>query len=57
MADRTSQRVAWTVVAQERPIMEAGMENLTQDSAPALIHFADGQTQQSLMVRVPEPKQ
>ena len=57
MADKQSQRVAWTVADQERPIMETGLENLTQDSAPALIHFADGQTQQWLMVRIPEPKQ
>jgi hypothetical protein len=35
--------------------METGLSNLTQDTAPALIHFADGQTQQWLMVRLPEP--
>jgi hypothetical protein len=57
MADKNSQRVAWGVVDQERPIMETGLSNLTQDSSPALIHFADGQTQQWLMVRIPEPKQ
>jgi hypothetical protein len=56
MADQKSQRVAWVVSGQERPIMETGISNLTQDSAPALIHFADGQTQQWLMVRMPEPK-
>lgn len=57
MADQKSQRVAWGVVDQERPIMETGLSNLTKDSSPALIHFADGQTQQWLMVRIPEPKQ
>jgi len=57
MADKKSQRVAWGVVGQERPIMETGLSNLTQDASPALIHFADGQTQQWLMVRIPEPKQ
>jgi hypothetical protein len=56
MADKESQRVAWVVVDQERPIMETGLSNLTQDTSPALIHFADGQTQQWLMVRMPEPK-
>ena len=55
MADKKSQRVAWGVVDQERPIMETGLSNLTQDTSPALIHFADGQTQQWLMVRIPEP--
>jgi len=57
MADQKSQRVAWVVSGQQRPIMETGLSNLTQDSSPALIHFADGQTQQWLMVRIPEPKQ
>jgi hypothetical protein len=57
MADKNSQRVAWGVAGQKRPIMETGISNLTQDSSPALIHFADGQTQQWLLVRLPEPKQ
>jgi hypothetical protein len=57
MADKMSQRVAWAVVDQQRPIMETGLSNLTQDSSPALIHFEDGQSQQWLMIRIPEPKQ
>ena len=60
MADKKSQRVAWTIAGQQRPVMETGLANLTQDTSPALIHFADGQTQQILMVRLPEeapPKQ
>jgi hypothetical protein len=56
MADKKSQRVAWCVKDQKRPIMETGISNLTQDSSPALIHFADGQTQQWLLVRLEEPK-
>jgi hypothetical protein len=57
MADKKSQRVAWVIEGKKRPLMETGIANLTQDSSPALIHFADGQTQQWLMVRLPEPKQ
>jgi hypothetical protein len=57
MADKASQRVAWCVAGQQRPIVETGISNLTQDTAPVLVHFADGQTQQWLMVRLPEPKQ
>lgn len=57
MADKQSQRVAWGVAGQKRPIIETGLSNLTQDSAPALIHFADGQTQQWLLVHLEEPKQ
>jgi len=55
MADKASQRCAWTVAGQSRPIMETGISNLTQDTAPSLVHFADGQTQQWLMVRLEEP--
>ena len=54
MADKKSQRVAWTIARQQRPVMETGLANLTQDTSPALIHFADGQTQQVLMLRMPE---
>jgi hypothetical protein len=35
--------------------METGIQNLTNDEAPALLHFADGQTQQWLLVRLEEP--
>lgn len=55
-ADKGSQRCAWNVVGKTRPIMETGISNLTQDTAPALVHFDDGQTQQVLMVRLEEPK-
>lgn len=56
MADKNSQRTAWTVTGKARPIMETGISNLTEDTASALVHFADGQTQQWLMVRLEEPK-
>ena len=32
--------------------VENGVANLTKDEAPALLHFADGQTQQRLLVRL-----
>jgi hypothetical protein len=56
MADKATQRAAWTVAGKNRPLMETGIANLTQDTAPALVHFADGQTQQWLMVRLDEPQ-
>ena len=37
--------------------METGVYNLTKDTAPALLHVEDGQTQQWLLVRMDEPKQ
>lgn len=56
MVDKESQRTAWNVVGKTRPIMETGIYNLTQDTAPALAHFADGTTQQVLMVRLEDPQ-
>ena len=56
MADKKSQRVACCVKGKQSPIVETGLSNLTQDTAPALIHFGDGKTQQWLMVRLEEPK-
>lgn len=54
--DRDSQRAAWGPVGEQWPIMETGIYNLTENEAGALIHFADGQTQQWTMVRMDEPK-
>ena len=53
MADKKSQRVAWCVAGQQRPIMETGSRQSHAGFRPALVHFADGQTQQWLMVRLP----
>jgi hypothetical protein len=57
MVDKQTQRAAWTVKGQTRPLMETGIVNLTQDTAPALLHFADGTTQQWLLVRLDKPQQ
>jgi hypothetical protein len=56
MVDKKSQRAAWVLSGQKRPIMETGILNLTKDTAPALIHFEDGTTQQRLLVRMDEPQ-
>lgn len=55
MADKNTQRAAWTVAGKSWPVMECGVGNLTEDTAPALVHFEDGQTQQWLLVRLEEP--
>ena len=54
--DRTSQRAAWGPVGKDWPIMETGINNLSENEAGALLHFAEGQTQQWTMVRLDEPK-
>ena len=55
--DKNSQRAAWVISGKTRPLMEAGLFNLTKESTPTLLHFADGQTQQWLLVRLDEPKE
>jgi hypothetical protein len=55
MADKKSQRVAVTVGGKSRPLIETGLANLAEDTAPCLMHFADGQTQQWLLVRLDDP--
>ena len=56
MIDKKSQRTAWSIEGKQWPIMETGISNLTEDTAPTLIHFEDGQTQQWLLVRLEEPE-
>lgn len=56
MVDQKSQRVAWTVSGKNTPIMETGLQNLTMNEAPALVHFNDGTTQNWLLVRVAKPE-
>jgi hypothetical protein len=55
MVDKQTQRAAWTAAGKSRPLMEVGIGNLTRDTAPALIHFPDGTTQQWLLVRMDKP--
>jgi len=56
VVDKQTQRTAWTVGGNDWPVMETGVSNLTKDEAPALIHFADGQTQKWLLVRLEDPE-
>jgi hypothetical protein len=53
--DKESQRAAWGPVGKDWPIMETGINNLTENEAGALLHFEDGQTQQWTMARLDEP--
>lgn len=57
MVDQKTQRTAWGIEGKQWPIMETGISNLTEDTAAALVHFADGQTQQWLLVRLEEPQE
>jgi hypothetical protein len=56
MVDKESQRAAWTISGKSTPIMETGLANLTMNETRALVHFADGTTQQWLLIRVAKPE-
>ena len=56
MVDKETQRAAWVPKGKKTPVMETGISNLTQDTTPVLVHFADGTTQQWLLVRLDKPK-
>jgi DNA-binding CsgD family transcriptional regulator len=45
-----------TIAGKDTPILETGMANLTKNETRVLVHFADGQTQQWLMVRLENPQ-
>jgi hypothetical protein len=54
--DQQTRRAAWTVGDNEYAVMEAGLSNLTEHEAPALIH-KNGSTQRWLLVRLAQPSQ
>ncbi len=52
--DKQSQRAAWWIGNNQDIIMETGIQNLTQDETPLLVHFGSQQTQTWLLVRLEE---
>ncbi|HTQ41075.1 MAG TPA: hypothetical protein VMJ32_18970 [Pirellulales bacterium] len=56
MVDKETQRAAWTAVGEDRPLMETGLGNLTQDTAGVLVHFANGDTQRWMLARINNPQ-
>ncbi len=55
MVDMESGRAAWTIAGKSSPIMETKIENLTENETSALVHFADGTTQEWLMLHLEKP--
>jgi hypothetical protein len=53
--DRKTQRAAWHIGDQREKVFEAGMANLTQDQASCLVHLGKGESQNWLLVRMPDP--
>ncbi len=56
MVDKKSQRAAMTIAGKNTPIVETGFANLTKNETRVLVHFADGRTQQWLMLHVENPQ-
>ena len=54
--DKQTQRAAWTVGNNKTTVMEAGLSNLTESEAPALVH-KNGKTDHWILVRLDQPKQ
>lgn len=52
--DPKTQRAAWIVGDHKTAIMEAGLSNLAEGDAPALIH-KNGKTDHWLLVRLQQP--
>jgi hypothetical protein len=54
-ADKNTQRVAWMIGDNKQAVMEAGLSDLTDSEAPALIH-KNGKTDHWLLIRLAQSK-
>jgi uncharacterized protein (TIGR03000 family) len=52
--DPKTQRAAWTVGNNKSTVYDTGLDNLTRDQAPILIHFGKERTEEWLLVRINE---
>jgi hypothetical protein len=50
--DKKTQRAAWTIGDNKSIVLDTGIYNLTKDETPVLVHEADGEPKQWLMVRM-----
>lgn len=53
--DKKTQRVAWKIDSNSSTVIEAGLQNLTQDVASCLVHFDTDTTETWLLVRLKDP--
>ncbi len=54
--DKASKRAAWKMADNNDVVMETGIFNLTQDTAPAMLHFGKDKSETRLLVRMEKPK-
>jgi hypothetical protein len=53
--DPKTQRIAWSIGDKQDIVYEAGLNNLTQEATPCLVHFGTDKTQQMTLVRIEQP--
>ncbi|HVJ81527.1 MAG TPA: mu-protocadherin- cell-suface protein, partial [Planctomycetia bacterium] len=53
--DKNTQRVAFRIGENENVVVETGLYNLTQEEAPAMVHFGTDKTENWLLVRLEHP--
>jgi hypothetical protein len=54
--DKETQRVALRIGESDEVVVETGLYNLTQNEAPALVHFGPDKTETWLLVRLDAPE-
>jgi hypothetical protein len=54
--DKKTQRAAWTIGKKNDRVFDAGIENLTKDEAPVLVHIGKDKVQQWMLVRMQQQK-
>jgi hypothetical protein len=54
--DKKTQRAAWTIDKKNDRVFDAGIENLTKDEAPVLVHLGKDKVQQWMLVRMQQKK-
>lgn len=53
--DKKTQRVAWMIGSKNDRVYECGLENLTRDETPVLVHMGQDHTEQWMLVRMKKP--
>lgn len=53
--DKETQRVDFRVGDSENPVVETGVDNLTQEEAPVLVHFGTDRVENWLLERLEAP--
>ena len=54
--DKKTQMVAWSLESNKSVVYETGLQNLTQDEGPVMVHFPGNHSQKWKMVRMEEPQ-